>query len=105
MVRENAAVRATAEKGHALDPGEDAVGRLDRIEAPTMIVVGDHDHPEIGVIAGRLAGGIPGARLEVVADSDHYLPLRAPGRLLELLLGYSDSDASSAARRGERPSG
>ncbi|MFB7264842.1 alpha/beta fold hydrolase, partial [Streptomyces nojiriensis] len=96
MVRENAEARATAEKGHALDPDEDAVGRLDRIEAPTTIVVGDHDHPEIGVIAARLADGIPDARLEVVADSDHYLPLRAPGRLLELLLG--PSDASSSAR-------
>ncbi|MCM2416855.1 alpha/beta fold hydrolase [Streptomyces sp. RKAG293] len=87
MVRENAELRAVAEKGHALDPEEDAVGRLDRIEAPTTVVVGDHDHPEIGVIARRLADGIPGARLEVVAHADHYLPLRAPGRLLELLLG------------------
>lgn len=88
MVRENAEAGAAAEKGHALDPDEDAVGRLDRIEAPTMVVIGDHDHPEIGVIAGRLADGIPGTRLEVVADADHYLPLRAPGRLLELLLGF-----------------
>ncbi|MCZ4126167.1 alpha/beta fold hydrolase [Streptomyces sp. H39-S7] len=87
MVRENADVRALAEKGLALDPDEDAVDRLDRIEAPTMVIVGDHDHPEIGVIAGRLTDGIPGARLEMVADADHYLPLRAPGRLLELLLG------------------
>ncbi|MFD7785853.1 alpha/beta fold hydrolase [Streptomyces nojiriensis] len=103
MVRENAEARATAEKGRALDPDEDAVGRLDRITAPTTIVVGDHDHPEIGVIAGRLADGIPGARLEVVADSDHYLPLRAPGRLLELLLGCSD--ASSVDRHGGRSTG
>ncbi|WP_327302653.1 alpha/beta fold hydrolase [Streptomyces sp. NBC_01298] len=86
MVRENAEAGAAAEKGHALDPDEVAVERLDRIRVPTLVVVGDHDHPEIGVIAGRLAGGIPGARLEVVADADHYLPLRAPGRLLELLL-------------------
>lgn len=87
MVRGNAERRAAAENGHALDPDEDAVGRLDRIEAPTMVVVGDHDHPEIGVIARRLADGIPDARLTVVADADHYLPLRAPARLLELLLG------------------
>ncbi|MFB6562909.1 MULTISPECIES: alpha/beta fold hydrolase [unclassified Streptomyces] len=100
MVRQNAGAGATAEKGHALDPDEDAVGRLDRIGAPTTIVVGDHDHPEIGVIARRLADGIPDARLEVVADSDHYLPLRAPGRLLELLLGRPDD--SSVDRRDGR---
>ncbi|WP_371617332.1 alpha/beta fold hydrolase [Streptomyces sp. NBC_00454] len=87
MVRENAEAAAAAEKGHALDPAEVAVERLDRIGVPTTVVVGDHDHPEIGVIAGRLVDGIPGARLELVAGADHYLPLRAPGRLLELLLG------------------
>jgi pimeloyl-ACP methyl ester carboxylesterase len=65
-----------------------------------MVVLGDHDHPEISVIARRLADGIPGARLEVVADADHYLPLRAPGRLLELLLG-SDGFVD---RRGGRSS-
>ena len=47
--------------------------------------VGDHDHPEIGVIARRLGEGIPGARLEIVAGADHYLPLRAPERLTEIL--------------------
>ncbi|MFD5142159.1 alpha/beta fold hydrolase [Streptomyces sp. NPDC058401] len=86
MVRENAEAWAAAEKGHALDPDAPAVGRLDRIGVPTAIVVGDHDHPEIGVIAGRLADGIPGARREVVAGADHYLPLRAPERLLDILL-------------------
>jgi 3-oxoadipate enol-lactonase len=86
MVRENAEITAAAEKGHALSAEADAVDCLDRIKAPTLVIVGDHDHPEIGVIAGRLADGIPGARLTVVADADHYLPLRAPGRLLELLL-------------------
>ncbi|WP_371494489.1 alpha/beta fold hydrolase [Kitasatospora sp. NBC_00374] len=101
MVRENAEAGAAAEQGHALDPAEGAVDRLDRIEVPTMVVVGDHDHPEIGVIAGRLADGIPGARLEVVADADHYLPLRAPGRLLELLLG-SDGFVDRRGGRSDR---
>jgi pimeloyl-ACP methyl ester carboxylesterase len=91
MVRENAEIGAAAEKGHVLSSDEDAVDRLDRITAPTLVIVGDHDHPEIGVIAGRLAAGIPGARREVVADADHYLPLRAPGRLLELLLAEAPS--------------
>jgi pimeloyl-ACP methyl ester carboxylesterase len=86
MVRENGEATAAAEKGHELRPGKDAVDSLDRIQAPTMVVVGDHDHPEIGVIARRLADGIPGGRLEIVPDADHYLPLRAPGRLLELLV-------------------
>ncbi|MFZ3474713.1 alpha/beta fold hydrolase [Streptomyces sp. 4.24] len=98
MVRENADIGAAAEKGHALDPDEAAVDRLDRIEVPTTVVVGDHDHPEIGVIAGRLADGIPGARLEVVAGADHYLPLRAPGPLLQLLVGSGEFADGRGAR-------
>ncbi|MFK4600432.1 alpha/beta fold hydrolase [Streptomyces pristinaespiralis] len=101
MVRENSEVGAAAEKGHALNPDEDAVDRLDRIKVTTMVVLGDHDHPEISVIARRLADGIPGARLEVVADADHCLPLRAPGRLLELLLG-SDGFVDRRGGRSNR---
>jgi len=85
MVTENARVRAGVEKGHVLFAEEGAVEHLDRVEVPTTVVVGDHDHPEIGVIARRLAEGIPGARLEVVAGADHYLPLRAPERLTEII--------------------
>lgn len=85
MVTENAKVRAASEKGHVRSSEADAVDLLDRITVPTTVVVGDHDYPEIGVIARRLAEGIPGARLELVAAADHYLPLRAPERLLEII--------------------
>jgi pimeloyl-ACP methyl ester carboxylesterase len=87
MVTENAKVRAAVEKGHVRFPAEDAVAHLARVQAPTTVVVGDHDHPEIGVIARRLAEGISEARLEIVAWADHYLPLRAPERLTDIILG------------------
>lgn len=91
MVTENAKVRAAVEKGHVLFPEQDAVEHLERVEAQTT-VVGDHDHPEIGVIARRLVEGISGARLEIVAGADHYLPLRAPERLTEILVACSSAD-------------
>jgi 3-oxoadipate enol-lactonase len=87
MVTENAKVRANVRKEHVRFVAETAVKHLDRVTAPTTVVVGEHDHPEIGVIACRLAEGIPGARLEIVAGADHYLPLRAPERLTEIILG------------------
>jgi streptomycin 6-kinase len=87
MVTENAKVRAAVEKGHVRFASEDAVAHLAQVAVPTTAVVGDHDHPEIGVIARRLAEGIPGARLEIVAGADHYLPLRTPERLAEIILG------------------
>jgi 3-oxoadipate enol-lactonase len=86
MVTENAKVRTVAEKGHVLFPEGGAVEHLERVTVPTTIVVGDHDHPEIGVIARRLAEGIPGARLEIVAGADHYLPLRTPERLTHIIV-------------------
>jgi pimeloyl-ACP methyl ester carboxylesterase len=87
MVTENAKVRATVEKGHVRFSSDDAVVHLARVRVPTTVVVGDHDHSEIGVIARRLTSGIPGARLEIVTGADHYLPLRAPERLVDIILG------------------
>ncbi len=47
------------------------------IWAERAIVVGADDHPEINTIAARLTDGIPDARQVVIAEADHYLPLRA----------------------------
>ncbi|MEV5538866.1 alpha/beta fold hydrolase [Saccharopolyspora shandongensis] len=65
-----------------------AISRLDRIAVPTLVVHGDQEHPAIVAIAERLVADIPDARLEVVPGADHYLPLRAPDRLAELLLAH-----------------
>ena len=39
-------------------------------------------------IGGLLANRIPGARSETVTGADHMLPLRAPERLVELVLAH-----------------
>ena len=54
----------------------------------TLVVHGDRDHPAIAAIAGMVVAGIPGASGAVVAGADHYLPLRTPERLVELLLAH-----------------
>ncbi|MGH9042809.1 MAG: alpha/beta fold hydrolase [Acidimicrobiia bacterium] len=52
--------------------------RLRRVSAPTLVVAGGKDgllpraHPE------AFAAGIPGARLEVLEDAGHMLPLERP---------------------------
>ncbi|MFE2163703.1 alpha/beta fold hydrolase [Streptomyces sp. NPDC059447] len=88
MVTQNAHLRIVSEQQLAHFPDRDAESRLDEIAAPTLVVHGDRDHPEIGVIAERLVAGIPGARGQLIADADHYLPLRTPGPLTELLLAH-----------------
>jgi 3-oxoadipate enol-lactonase len=66
----------------------DALTRLGEVAAPTLVVHGDRDHSAIAAIAAVLAANIPGARAATVPGADHYLPLRAPGRLAELLLNH-----------------
>ncbi|MFJ6617178.1 alpha/beta fold hydrolase [Kitasatospora sp. NPDC091335] len=88
MVEENAARRIVSEHHLAGAPARAAESVLGTVTAPTLVVHGDRDHPEIAAIAERLAAGIPGARGHLVPDADHYLPLRTPERLTELLLTH-----------------
>jgi len=87
MVADNARRRIASER-LAHYPLADAITRLDEIAAPTLVVHGDRDHPEIASIAGVLVTSIRGARGETVTGADHYLPLRTPERLTELLLAH-----------------
>ncbi|MFI5980088.1 alpha/beta fold hydrolase [Streptomyces sp. NPDC051555] len=88
MVTANAEQRLVSERHCVVGPRRDAEAHLGEITAPTLVVHGDRDHPEIAVIAERLVTDIPGARGQVVPDADHYLPLRTPARLAELLLTH-----------------
>lgn len=67
-----------------------ASGRLNRIDAPTLVVVGDRDLADIVRIAQRLTGEIRGARLEVLPDVDHNVPVRAARAFTNLLEGFLD---------------
>ena len=66
-----------------LDPP--ASVRLGEVRAPTLIVVGDADVPDMLEISERLERGIPGARRVVVPDAAHALPLERPDELNRLL--------------------
>jgi len=87
MVRHNAHRRIVSEP-LARYPDTDAATRLARITAPTLVIHGDQDHPEMAAIADLLVASIPNARGETVMGADHYLPLRTPQRLTELLLAH-----------------
>jgi 3-oxoadipate enol-lactonase len=56
----------------------DTVARLERIAAPTLVLIGAHDANREQ--ARLLADRIPDARLVVLADAEHNSNLRAPGR-------------------------
>jgi pimeloyl-ACP methyl ester carboxylesterase len=76
----------------ALDTREtDALGtRLGEITIPTTVIWGAQD-PFLPVSLGeRLAGAIPGAALDVIADARHFLPEDAPRQVADSLTALLD---------------
>jgi 3-oxoadipate enol-lactonase len=61
--------------------------RLAEIAAPTLVVLAALDPPGQKDVGRRVARTVPGARLAEV-DSDHYLTLRNPQQVTELLLEF-----------------
>lgn len=61
--------------------------QLGRIRAPTAIVWAEHDRVLPLSIARRLQRAIPGATLEVVPDTRHFLPEEAPRAVADAVAG------------------
>jgi 3-oxoadipate enol-lactonase len=69
-------------------PEPPAAQRLNQIRVPTLIMVGEHDLPDFHAIAAILQQHIPNAtRLDVVGVG-HVVPMEAPERLNEIVLGF-----------------
>jgi 3-oxoadipate enol-lactonase len=68
-------------------PRDPANERLEEVTVPTLVVVPAHDPPAQRAVGETVARRIPGARL-VTVDSDHYLTLREPQQLAELLIEF-----------------
>lgn len=56
----------------------DTTPSLDRIKVPTLLVVGEDDAITPPSVSRRMAGRIPGARIEVIPDAGHLTNLEAP---------------------------
>ena len=67
---------------------EDVAQRLGEIKAPTLVVVGEEDVPDIQAIADRLAREIPGARRATIAHTAHVPSMERPREFEELVLGF-----------------
>jgi 3-oxoadipate enol-lactonase len=69
-----------------LDPP--AAGRLAEVAAPTLVLVGDHDRPDIQDMADALRGGIPGAEKVVLPGTGHLPNLEQPEAFNRVVLGF-----------------
>jgi 3-oxoadipate enol-lactonase len=65
-----------------------AFGRLGDITAPTLIVVGDHDLPDVQETADLLTSKIRGARKAVIHDAAHLPNLEHPDEFNRLLIDF-----------------
>ncbi len=81
--------------GEYLATGRDApdrdwkvIDRLGEIAAPTLVVRGEREVPDFVAMADLVVAGLAGARLEVVADSGHLVPLERPEATAEALAGF-----------------
>jgi pimeloyl-ACP methyl ester carboxylesterase len=60
--------------------------RLSEIDVPTVVIAGDHETPGFRDYAEEAARGIPGARLEILEDCGHLLPLEKADRVAEVII-------------------
>jgi len=65
--------------------------RLGEIRAPTLVVNGDRDLPDLLAIGAELERGLPNARRVVLPGVDHFVPLREPERFVELVTEVAGS--------------
>jgi 3-oxoadipate enol-lactonase len=78
------------------EPGpEDPVNlRLEEVNAPTLVIVGDADVPDFLAIADRLDAELPDARKVVLPDTAHTIPLERPDEFRELARDFLREHAS-----------
>jgi pimeloyl-ACP methyl ester carboxylesterase len=69
---------------------------LGKIVAPTLVVVGEHDQPTPPERARRIAAGIAGSRLEIVANCGHSSTIEQPKVLTGLIRNFTAEVDSSA---------
>ena len=73
-------------------PDHDVRDRLDTIEAPTLVVVGELDEETPPSYAAALANGIAGTRRhEVIPGVGHLTPLEAPATFNPILRSFLEA--------------
>ena len=69
---------------------EDVVEYTRKINAPTLVVAGEHDQVEpIEVLRDKLVPYLVGAKLVVVPQTGHLIPLEAPERLADVITEFA----------------
>jgi pimeloyl-ACP methyl ester carboxylesterase len=68
-----------------------ALPRLDSIRVPTLVLVGEHDIPDVHAHAGAIAAGIPHARRDLIAGCGHLPYLEQPRAFVDKVVPFLQS--------------
>jgi 3-oxoadipate enol-lactonase len=70
------------------EPDPPAAGRLGEVAVPALVVVGEHDRPDIHAMAGALAAGIPRAERAVLPGTAHLPSMERPEACNQVVLEF-----------------
>lgn len=68
-----------------------AAKRLSEIKAPTLILVGDKDIPDVQSWAGEIEISMPNAKRVVIADAGHLIYFEQPQAFLDQVTRFIDA--------------
>ncbi len=93
-------VRSMARRGYELEAGVDASLRrveieLERIAAPTLVLHGALDWPEVAAAAERFVRELPDAREAVIAGCAHLPTMERPDEVARLVLEFLSEPAAA----------
>jgi len=69
-------------------PDRVALRFLSEIKIPTLILVGEHDIPDVHAHAGAINAGIPNSKREIIPRSGHLIPVEQPELFNEAVNGF-----------------
>jgi 3-oxoadipate enol-lactonase len=72
--------------------GPEVMSRLSEIKAPTLIVTGEVDIPDVHAHAGALEALIPRARRVIAPNSGHFLYLERPEAFADLVTTFVEAE-------------
>jgi 3-oxoadipate enol-lactonase len=71
-----------------LPPDRPALGSLNEIRVPVLIVAGEYDIPDVFVHAGAIESGIPNAQRVIIRNAGHLVPLEQPEEFNAQVLNF-----------------
>lgn len=73
-------------------PPKPALGRLNEIRVPTLVLVGDADIPDVHAHAGAIEAGIRNARRIVIPGVGHIMYLEKPDVFVRTVMTFLDAN-------------